>query len=282
MFFGSDNCLFKLDPSGTLTRVAGTSRAGYSGDGGPAINAQLGFTGGEFPGIAVDSAGNVYIADFFNDRIRKVSSAGIITTVAGNGSLGTSGDVGDGGAATDAQLDQPRGVVVDSVGNIYVGSDSRVRKISPAGIITTIAGTGIPGYSGDGGPAINAQISEAAGLALDNSGNLYIADRTNHRVRQISSVGIITTIAGTGIPGYSGDGGAATGAQLNAPQSVAVDHAGNLYLTDVNFDRIRKVSFAGIITTVAGNGTSTLYSGGRRLGYQRGFLSYRYSIGCHG
>ena len=203
--------------------------------------------------MAVDASGNLYIADTGNNRIRKVSATGIITTVAGNGSAGYSGD---GGPATSAQLDGPEGVAVDGSGNLYIADtcNNRIRKVSATGIITTVAGNGSAGYSGDGGPATSAQLSLPAGVAVDGSGNLYIADSGNNRIRKVSATGIITTVAGNGSPGYSGDGGPATSAQLNQPAGVAVDASGNLYIADSSNNRIRKVSATGIITTVAGNG----------------------------
>jgi len=254
VYFTSLHCVFKLGPSGILTRVAGNGRPGYSGDGGSATGAQLNYP----EGVAVDNAGNLYIADLSNSRVRKVSSDGIVTTVAGNGAFGYSGD---GGPATSAQLNYPSGVAVDSAGNLYIGdsNNSRVRKVSGNGIITTVAGNGTPsGYSGDGGPATSAQLGYLGlGVAVDGVGNLYIADSSNSRVREVSSSGIITTLAGTGTGGYSGDGGPATGAQLSYPSGVAVDSTGNLYISDTGNFLVRKVSPGGIIVTVAsgaGNG----------------------------
>jgi hypothetical protein len=212
-YFTALNCVFKLDSNGVMTRVAGNSRPGYSGDGGPATSAQL---SEDAYGVAVDASGNIYIADYENNRIRKVSAAGIITTVAGNGSAGYSGD---GGPATSAQLDLPSGVAVDATGNLYIADtfNSRIRKVSAAGIITTVAGNGSIGYSGDSSPATSARLSYPLGVAVDATGNLYIADSYNHRIRKVSAAGIITTVAGNGSPGYHGDGGPATSAQLNRP-----------------------------------------------------------------
>ena len=197
--------------------------------------------------MAVDSAGNLYIADTGNHRIRKVSG-GVISTVAGTGTRGFSGD---GGPATSAQLSGPGGLAVDSAGNLYIAEYARIRKVSN-GVITTIAGSGTWGFSGDNGPATSAQIIDG-GIAVDSAGNLYIADTNNYRVRKISN-GVITTIAGDGIPGFSGDNGPATSAQLDVPGGVAVDSAGNLYIADEGNNRIRKVA-NGVITTIAGNGT---------------------------
>lgn len=219
--------------------------AGYSGDNIPANMASLSGP----TGIAIDKQGNLYISDFRNHRIRKVTaSTGIITTVAGNGQEGFSGD---GGLATNAKLNDPIEVGVDGVGNVYFVdfSNYRVRKVdATTGIITTIAGTGVKGYSGDGGLATAAQIERCIGLDVDDAGNVYFADA--HRVRKIdATTGIITTIAGTGIRGYSGDGGLATAAQIDWPNDVALDSAGNIYIADQ--DRVvRKVDAkTGIITT---------------------------------
>ena len=238
--------------SGTITTVAGNGTPGFSGDGATAINAQL-----HNPrGVALDSAGHLYIADYGNHRIRKVdATSGTITTVAGNG---TSGFVGDGATAISAQLSYPRGVALDSAGNLYIAdtSNHRIRKVDASGTITTVAGNGTPGFSGDGATAISAQLSYPLGVALDSLGHLYIADTSNHRIRKVDASGTITTVAGNGTPGFAGDGATATNAQLRTPTGVALDSAGNLYIADSNNHRIRKVNASGTITTVAGNGTS--------------------------
>jgi uncharacterized protein (TIGR03437 family) len=232
-----------------ITTVAGDGAGGFSGDNGPAIGAALYSP----QGLAVDSAGNLYIADLANNRIRKVSN-GVISTVAGNGTPGFSGD---GGLATAAQLDQPYAVAVDSAGNLYIADcwNHRIRKVSN-GVISTVAGNGTPGFSGDNGPATSAQLSDPAGVAVDSSGNLFIADMFSNRIRRVSN-GAITTVAGNGTQGFSGDNGPATSAQLSNPYAVAVDSAGNLYIADMANSRIRKVS-NGAITTVAGGGTQGL------------------------
>jgi len=247
VYFGAAASVFKLDRNGVLTRVAGNSTSGYSGDGGQAINAQLTQT----TGLAVDAAGNLFLADL--GRVRRVSPGGIIATVAGNGTLGFSGD---GGPATDAAI-SVGGISVDGAGNLFLADEraGRIRKVSPAGIITTIAGTGTFRYSGDGGPATSAQLSFPSDVAVDSRGNIYVADTNNCRVRRIDPNGIITTIAGSGVRGYSGDGGSATDAQLNSPTGVAVDGVGNVYFVDGSNLRVRRISPGGIITTVAGNGT---------------------------
>jgi uncharacterized protein (TIGR03437 family) len=197
----------------------------------------------------VDSAGNLYIADYWNYRIRKVSK-GVITTVAGNGTPGFSGD---NWLATSAQLLYPGWVAVDSAGSLYIadGGNSRIRKVSN-GVITTVAGNGTPGFSGDGGQATSAELYEPSGVAVDSAGNLYIADTRNNRIRKVSS-GVITTVAGGG--SSFGDNGPATRAWLNGPAGVAVDSAGDLYIADLGNNRIRRVS-NGVITTVAGGGSS--------------------------
>jgi len=213
-----------------ITTVAGKADTGYSGDNGPANLAQL-----DSPvGVAVDSAGNLYIADSQNNRIRKVSN-GVITTVAGNGESGFSGD---GGPATRARLFKPTGVAVDPAGNLYIAdtANSRVRKVS-RGVITTVAGNGTIGFSGDGGPATSAQLIRPNGLAVDSAGKIYIVDEV-HRIREISN-GVITTVAGNGTPGFSGDNGPAATAQLYWPSGLAVDSAGKIYVAEIGNERIR-------------------------------------------
>jgi sugar lactone lactonase YvrE len=204
-------------------------------------------------GAAVDAAGNLYIADLYNERVRKVATNGIITTVAGNGSASYSGD---GGAATSAGLDWPLGIAVDAFGNLYIADEfnERIRKVGTNGIISTVAGNGTPRFSGDGGAATNASLLSPSSVALDASGNLYIDDYGHERIRKVDTNGLITTVAGNGGQGYSGDGGAATNASLDYPNGVAVDAFGNLYIDDFSNQRIRKVDTNGIITTVAGNG----------------------------
>jgi trimeric autotransporter adhesin len=210
-------------------------------------------------GVAVDASGNINIADTYNNRIRMVTkSTGIITTVAGNGNYGYSGD---GGLATSASLRRPYSAVVDASGNIYIADtfNNRIRKVTKStGIITTVAGNGNYGYSGDGGLATSARLYNPYGAAADVSGNVYIADTYNNRIRMVTtSTGIITTVAGNGTYGYSGDGGLATSARLRYPSGVAFDASGNIYIADTYNGRIRKVTKStGIITTVAGGGNT--------------------------
>jgi cysteine-rich repeat protein len=208
--------------------------------------------------VAVDSAGNVFIADTAAFRVRRRDAAtGLMTTFAGTG---TSGSLGDGGAATSAQLTRPYGLTVDGFGNVYIADSSahRVRRVDAStGVITTIAGTGVSGSSGDGGPAAAARLNAPSGVAVDGLGNLFIADRNNYRVRRVDGItGVITTYAGTGNGPFSGDDGPATSAVLQ-PLRVAIDPAGDLYVTDANSDRVRKIDAASqIITTYAGGGAS--------------------------
>ena len=231
-----------------ITKFAGTAgAAGYSGDGGLAVNAQL----NEPCGITA-SSGNLYIADTKNHRIRRVDTTGNIITVVSTGSSGFSGD---GGPALLARLNVPKGIFMDSWGNLYIADrgNHKIRRVDTSGNITTVAGTGSSGDSGDGGLATLAQLDEPRRIFVDSSDNLYIADTRNHRIRKVDASGIITTVAGTGSSGFSGDGGLATLAQLDEPHGVFVDSSGNIYIADRKNHRIRKVDGAtGIITTVSG------------------------------
>ncbi len=239
---------------GIISTVAGNGTAGFTGDGAAATSAEL----HEPRRVTLDSAGNLYIADAANNRIRKVAAkTGVITTVAGNGTQGSSGD---GGAATSAELNYPGNVAVDSAGNLYIADtgNHRVRKVAAGtGIITTVAGNGTFGFSGDGGAGTSAELYNPYSAAVDRAGNLYIADEGNNRVRKVAAgTGIITTVAGNGTGGFSGDGAAATSAELKYPSGVAMDSTGNLYITDFYNNRVREVAAGtGVITTVAGNGT---------------------------
>ena len=243
------NIISRVDTLGNMTRFAGTGESGFSGDKGKATEAQL-----KTPaGLTFDKKGNLYIADRNNHRIRKVDTRGIITTVAGNGTAGFSGD---GGKATQAQLNLPSGVAVDDKGNIYISdrSNNRVRVVDNKGTITTFAGNGGDGYSGDSGPATQAQLSKPFGLALDKKGNLYIADRENNRVRKVNPQGIITTVAGDGGFFFMGDNGPSYRASIAGPTGIVVDKNGILYIADRNNNRIRSVDTQGMIRTVAGTG----------------------------
>ena len=253
--------------SGIITTFAGTGEEGFGGDGGPATAAKL-----DWPsGVAVDAAGNVYIADQENERIRKVDAEGIITTFAGSGSYGYKGGE-DGIPATEAKLNWPTGVAVGANGHVYIADsyNNLIREVDTEGIITTIAGTGrIFGFFeepdeddvGDGGPATEAKLDWPIGIAVDAEGNVYVADRGHHRVRKLTRMGagyVITTIAGTGDEGDEdgdgdiGDGGAAVEAQLDGPRGVAVDEDGRVYVADTGANRIRQIDLEGMITTIAG------------------------------
>ncbi len=244
----------EVDTYGVITTIAGNRVAGYSGDGGLATNASLHTPSG----VAVDVSGNLFIADSYNTVIREVDTNGIITTVAGGGAS----QPGDGGLATNASLAFPSGVVVDGNGNLFIadaGSEV-IRKVSANAVITTVAGNGTNSYTGDGGPATNASLASPSGMAVDVSGNLFIADFGNNVIREVGTNGIITTMAGNEVYGYSGDGGPATNASLASPSGVAVDANGNLFIADSGNNVIREVDINGTITTMSGNGVAG-YSG---------------------
>jgi sugar lactone lactonase YvrE len=277
-----NNRIRKLDPSQIVTTVGG----GYIGDRGPATAASL----NRPAQLAFGPQSSLYVPEQGGNRVRRVSSNGMITTFAGTGITGYSGD---GGPATSATISAPQSVVADSSGNIYIADtgNSRIRRVDSSGLITTFSS--IPavslaidsndnifasdfnviwkispagsasivagmqfcfGYGGDGGPATQACLFFPYGVAVDKSGDLYIADWINYRVRKVNSAGIISTVAGTGQPGYSGDGGPATSAMLNLPQDLAVDGKGNLYIGDAQNARVRIVSPSGTIRTLAGTG----------------------------
>jgi sugar lactone lactonase YvrE len=240
-----------------MVSVAGNGTAGYAGDGVSATAAELNSP----HGVAVDSGGNIYVADTGNQRIRKIDASGLISTVAGNGIPGYSGD---GGAAINGQLSSPERVIISSTGDLYISDsgNSCIRKVDHVtGAISTVAGNGSAGYSGDNGAAIAARLSMPCGLALDASGALYIADSWNQAIRKVSPAGLITTVAGNGFNagaaslgygGYIGDGMQATATELSDPEGVAVDSAGGLYIADKYNSRIRKVDSSGIISTLVG------------------------------
>jgi len=242
----------KVAVNGNISTVAGNGTPAYRGDGGPAAKASL----NQPESVAVDPAGNLYIADTLNSVIRKVNAAGIITTFAGNGRYAYAGD---GGRATKAALNQPSGVAVDSGGNLYIADtlNSVVRKVNAGGDIATVAGDGTSAYSGDGGPATRAALNQPAGVAVDPWGNLYIADTLNSVVRKVNASGAITTVAGNGTNAYGGDGGAATNASLSQPAFVTLDSSGNLYIADSGNDVVRQVTATGLINTVAGGGSQS-------------------------
>ncbi len=239
----------KVDTSGIMTTVAGNGTFGFSGDGGTATSASMSYPEGVF----VDGSGNIYIADTENNRIRKVDTSGIISTVAGNGNRGFSGD---GGAATSASMWYPVSVFVDGLGNIYIAItiNSRIRKVDTSGNINTVAGNGTLEFYGDGRPATRASLRGPSSVFVDGLGNIYIADTINNRIRKVDTSGIISTVAGNGNRGFSGDRGPATRARLYSPSGVFVDGWGIIYIADRLNHRIRKVDTSGIISTVAGNG----------------------------
>ncbi len=252
IYFSSGNAIFKFSGS-TLSIVAGNSRAGFSGDGGPAVNAQLNAP----QGIAIDAAGNIFISDSNNNRVRVITLNGIINTFAGNGLIGAPLAFGDGGPANQANLQLPGGIAVDSNGNLYIADtgDNLIRKVTTDGIINTIAGDSLPGYLGDGAAATNAEVHSPQDVAVDGSGNVYIADTANAYIRKITTDGNINFIAGDGSIGYAGDGGPATSAGLIEPYSIAVDSKGNIFIAEPEDGRIREVTVSnGNIITAVGTG----------------------------
>ncbi len=253
-----------INTAGIISTIAG-STSGYSGDGGPATAASF-----LNPyGLDIDVSGNLLIVDAGNDVVRQINSSGIISTIAGNGLPGISGD---GGPATDARLYRPTGITTNSSGNLYIADNqySVIRKVTGAGIISRFGGDGITptaGYSGDGGPATIAKMNHPFSVQLDGSGNLFVADFYNSVIRKINTTtGIITTVVGTGTAGYSGDGGSATAAKLKNPNDIAFDAAGNMYIADYGNDAIRMVNTSGIITTIAGTGTDGFSGDGGHAG----------------
>ncbi len=225
----NDHRVRKITAAGTISTIAGTGVAGFQGDSGPANQARL-----NLPyGVAVDLAGNLYIADLGNNRVRRVDPAGIITTIAGN---------------APEKLQSPRNVLTDGSGNLYFSefNGNRIRRIAPGETSVVIAGTGVPGFEGDGGPAAAANLNAPAGMAFDNSGNLYFADSANQRIRKISA-GRISTVIG------AADAGASGANQLNLPTSVAIDSTGNLFIADAGNHRIRKLATSGVVSTIPGN-----------------------------
>lgn len=251
----------KINPAGISSTYAGTGQPGYSGDGGPASQATM-----DTPfDIAVADNGLVYFVDLGNEVVRYVDQQGIIRTVAGTGSWGTGAPfIGDGGPAVAAPLFDVQAVAVDQAGTIYIAETAKnsIRVVNPQGIIRTLCGQGFlsPGYTGDGGPASQATLNAPADLAVDAAGNLYIADIGNHVIRMINPAGIISTVAGMGAAGYSGDGGPARSALLNRPFGICLGPDGALYIAEEGNFVVRKISPAGVISTIAGTGTEG-YSG---------------------
>ncbi len=233
------------------TPTVQTFAGGYLGDGKPATSASFAYP----ISVARDTKGNLYVSDSYHCRIRKINPAGIISTIAGTGICGYSGD---GGPALSATMSSPAGIAFDSKGNLLLADqgNNRIRKISSAGIITTIAGNGTSGYSGDGGPAVQASLNGPLAIAVDQTGNLYIGDSGNFLIRLVDTAGNIRTVAGNHTLGFSGDGGPATSAQIAYVYAVQSDHNGNFYIADLGNSRVRKVDSAGTITTYAGNGSN--------------------------
>jgi sugar lactone lactonase YvrE len=235
-------------PAGYITTVAGGST--FAGDGGAATGAPL-----TPSSVVLDASGNLLVADLFNHRIRRIDAlTGIITSVAGNGQYSFSGD---GGLAISAALNNPLGTAVDSAGNLFIADadNERVRRVDArTGVISTIAGTGTDGFSGDGGAATAADLNLPSALAIDATGNLFIADTLNNRIRRVDGNGIITTVAGNGRAGFAGDNGPGTSASLSNPTGIAFDGQGRLLIADTSNNRIRRLDKSGVITTVAGNG----------------------------
>jgi trimeric autotransporter adhesin len=249
--FTLSSSLFTFCSAQTINTIAGSALSGYGGDGGQATAASL-----QDPiGVAVDATGNLYIGDYGNNRVRKVNTSGIISTIAG---IGYAGYSGEGGQATAAEIDGPGGLALDTLGNVYITelSGERVQKVDvSSGIITNFAGDGVGNFGGDGGSATAANLNYPTGVAFDAKGNLYIADDINNRVRIVDTSGIINTYAGNGTFGYGGDGGPATAAELESPTGLVADAAGNLYFGDQQNARVRLVNTSGIISTYAGSGT---------------------------
>ncbi len=249
LFIACDSRLRKIDHSGIITTIAGTGIVGFSGDGGAATLAQISIPWG----ITSDAGGNIYFSDEGNNRIRKIDTHGVITTVGGNG---LSFFTMDGVPATSTAISS-LGIAIDASGNIIFAdvANYRIRKIDASGILSTICGTGTSGFSGDGAPATAATMGQPHDLVIDNKGNIFFGDFDNYRIRKIDTFGIITTIAGTGTNGYSGDGGPATSAEVNVLFGIANDTLNNLYIADTDNDRIRKIDTNGIISTICGNGS---------------------------
>jgi sugar lactone lactonase YvrE len=251
-----NNRIRKISADGKVTTIAGCGRTGYTPDGVKATEAAI----AQPTGVAIDKEGNIYFSEYLNACVRKINKDGTLSTVAGTA---TAGYFGNTGLATKAQLQGPLGIAFDKAGNLYIADadNNCVRKVDKTGIITLYAGnakghgTGLGGYSGDGGKATAAQLNQPGSLAFDDNGNLYIADCFNHCIRKVTASGIIYTIAGTGQAGFSGDGDMAKKAMLNFPDGLAVSNDGNVYVSDHGNNRIRIITPSGYINTVVGDGS---------------------------
>ena len=253
-FEAGGSYVLRLDQAGTVRPYAGTGSLGFSGDGGPATEAEI-----QCPaGMAFGPDGALYVADHANNRVRRIGSDGIITTVAGSGPAGVNlgSFSGDGGPATKATLQEPWDIAFDVAGDLFIADrdNDRVRKVAPGGTITTIAGTGEHGGNGDGHLAVHAQLCGPQGVAVDRAGEVFIADDCDSRVRKVDRHGIITTIAGTGVAGFSGDGGLATKAGIDGPSGLLFDPGGALLVSTNPGLRVRRLDPDGMISTIAGNG----------------------------
>lgn len=261
----------RISSAGIITAFAGTGTAAFAGDGGPADSARLSSP----HAVVTDALGKLWIADTGNNRIRKIGANDTIATVAGTG---TSSFAGDGGPAIGAQFNKPSGMAMDKSGSLYIAdaANHRVRKITQAGTVSTIAGSGTQGFSGDGGSALTASLNQPSSIAFDTTGNLFIADAGNNRIRKVDTGGTISTVAGTGIAGYAGDGGPALSAKLNFPAGIAVDKSGNIFIADTYNNRVRYVeSSSGHISNVAGNG----YFGYMGDGIGAGYAQMKHPLG---
>ena len=252
-----NNRIRKIDASGTISTLAGTGNWGSEGDGGPAVQAEF----SAVYGIAVDSGGNVYVSDTWNDRIRKIDASGTITTVAGTGEEGY---LGDGGPALEARLDKPRGIAVDAAGNLFIADSEnhRVRRVGMDGMIETIAGTGEAGFSGDGGPATAASLSEPVAVAVSDEGIVVIADSENARIRMIGGDGTISTVMGAEEYAFGEAPGPGTQVSLGSPRSVAFTPDADLYVADAYRDRIYRLDSDGWAEVLVGLGIRDLQSPG--------------------
>jgi len=251
-----NNRIRKIAADGKVITIAGTGKTGYTPDGAKATEAAI----AQPSGLAIDKEGNIYFSEYLNACVRKINKDGTLTTVAGTA---TAGYLGNTGPATRAQLQGPLGIAFDKAGNLYIADadNNCVRKVDKAGIITLYAGnakghgTGLGGYSGDGGKATAAQLNQPGSLAFDAEGNLFIADCFNHCIRKVTAGGIITTIAGTGKAGFCGEGNIARKAMLNFPDGLATGKDGSVYVSDHGNNRIRIITPSGYINTLAGDGS---------------------------